>query len=94
LREVLLKKGFSVAWVDLVMETVQHGHLAININGEHGPFFGTSRGVRQGDPLSPLLFDCVVDALAAMIDAVKEAGHLTGLVPGLIKKDQYALVRG
>jgi hypothetical protein len=38
--------------------------------------------VRQGDPLSPLLFDYVVEALAVMVEAAKDAGHLSGLVHG------------
>ena len=84
LEEVMIRKGFGRQWIQWVMKTVRHGHLAININGEQGPFFQTSRGVRQGDPLSPILFDLVTDALASLIDSAKSAGHITGLVPHLI----------
>jgi hypothetical protein len=40
--------------------------------------------VRQGDPISPLLFNFVVDALAAILDRAKVAGHIQGVVPHLI----------
>jgi hypothetical protein len=40
--------------------------------------------VRQGDLISPLLFDYVEDGLAAMVDAARRAGHISGLVPDLV----------
>ena len=40
--------------------------------------------MRQGDPLSPLLFHLVGDALSAILDRAKEAGVIRGLVPHLI----------
>ena len=50
--------------------------------------------MRQGDPLSPLLFDFVVEALSAILDKAVLAGHLTGLashlIPGGISHLQYA----
>jgi hypothetical protein len=54
------------------------------VNGEIGPYFQNARGVRQWDPLSALLFDFMVDALAAMLTKVSEAGHIQGVVPHLI----------
>jgi hypothetical protein len=48
-------------------------------------FFRNKRGVRQGDPISPLLFDFMADALSALIDAAARAGHLRGVVPHLSK---------
>jgi hypothetical protein len=41
--------------------------------------------LRQGDPLSPLLFNLVVDALAGMLDKARKAGHIRGLVPNLVE---------
>jgi hypothetical protein len=67
------------------MQLVSGGQTAISINGEVGPFFRTKRGVRQGDPIFPLLFDFMADALSAMLDAAARAGHLRGVVPHLIQ---------
>jgi hypothetical protein len=49
-----------------------------------GPYFTTHAGVRQGDPLSPLLFDVVGDGLAMMIKKEKDEGIISGLVPHLV----------
>jgi hypothetical protein len=84
LREVLLRKGFLAGVVHRLMQLVVGGKTAININGEVGPYFRNARGVRQGDPLSPVLFDFMVDALAAMLARANEAGHIQGLVSHLI----------
>jgi hypothetical protein len=67
-----------------LMQLVRGGRTAINVNGEIGPFFRNARGVRQGDPLSPILFDFMVDALAAMLARANEAGHIRWVVPHLI----------
>lgn len=67
LREVLLRKGFSATVVHRLMQLVSGGQTAINVNGEVGPYFGNGRGVRQGDPLSPILLDFMVDALDDML---------------------------
>jgi hypothetical protein len=66
------------------MQLVFGGQTAININGEIGPYFRNARGVRQGDPLSPNLFDFMVDVLAAIIARANVAGHIQGVAPHLI----------
>lgn len=82
--EVLQRKGFNEKWVQWIKMATVEGRVAININGEVKDFFKTYRGVRQGDPLSPLLFNLVADALSEMLNRAKEAGHLEGLVPQLV----------
>jgi hypothetical protein len=84
LREVLLRKGFSAGVVHRLMQLVSRGQMAININGEVGPYFRNAPGVREGDPLSPILFDFMVDALAAILARANEAGHIQGVVSHLI----------
>jgi hypothetical protein len=85
LREVLLTKGFEPAFVHRLMQLVSGGQTAISINGEVGPYFQNKRGgVWQGDPISPLLFNFVADALVAILDRAKVASHIQGVVPHLI----------
>jgi hypothetical protein len=43
-----------------------------------GPYFPTFSGVRQGDPLSPLLFDVMGDGLALMMKKGHEEGFAGG----------------
>jgi hypothetical protein len=84
LREILVCKGFSPMMVHGLMQLVRGGQTAVNVNGEIGPFFRNARGVRQGDPLSPILFDFVVDEMAAMLARANQAGHIRGVVSHLI----------
>jgi hypothetical protein len=75
-------------------QLVRNGKTAISINGEIGPFFRNQRGVRQGDPLSPLLFNFLVEALSTMLSCANAVGHIKGVVPHLIPEGithlQYA----
>ena len=56
--------------------------FSILINGSPSDFFGSSRGIRQGDPLSPLLFDVVMEALSHMLDVAAAAGQYSGFSIG------------
>jgi hypothetical protein len=61
LYNVLIKRGFSHKWNALVFNIMTSGWVSIKINDEIASFFPTYRGVRQGDPLSHILFNAVVD---------------------------------
>ena len=58
--------------------------MCIDLNGERGEFFRSFEGLRQGDPLSPMLFNLVADALSTMLSRASAAGVIQGLVPNLI----------
>ena len=94
LRQILLTRGFSPVWVHRIMQLVSGGQTAVSVNGEVGHFFRNKRGLRQGDPISPLLFNFVADALATLLRKATEAGHIKGvlghLIPGGISHLQYA----
>src|SRR5512141_1681720 len=46
--------------------------------------FKRTKGLRQGDPLSPALFNIVADMLTLLIKRAKEAGLLNGVIPHLV----------
>jgi hypothetical protein len=76
LEEVLHRKGFDAKWIDWINRAVKGGRVCIDINEERGEYFRSFKGLRQGDPLSPLLFNIVVDALSDMLSRASEAGMI------------------
>lgn len=68
LLSVLECLGFKQHFRDLISSILNSARLSISINGRLEGFFSCSRGVRQGDPLSPLLFAIGEEVLAKMMD--------------------------
>jgi hypothetical protein len=57
------------------------GSVGIKVNDDIGPYFQTKRGLRQGDPMSPILFNIVTDMLALLINRAKTDGQIRGVLP-------------
>jgi len=53
---VIYHFGFAAVFVDWILSVLHSTRLSILVNGKAAGFFSCSRGVRLGDPLSPLLF--------------------------------------
>jgi hypothetical protein len=51
------------------------------VNDKVGPYFVTRKGLRQGDPFSPLLFNVAADVLATLVSRAQEQGFIKGLIP-------------
>lgn len=73
---------------------VKEGTVSVKLNNQIGPYFQSHKGVRQGDPLSPLLFNIVADCLTRMVHAAQRNNLLCGLADHIIPKGvailQYA----
>jgi hypothetical protein len=57
-------------------------HFSILVNGTPFGFFSNSHGVRQGDPLSALLFVVVIEASSKIISATVDRGLLSSFYVG------------
>jgi hypothetical protein len=55
----------------------------VRLSDENRPYFKPGKRMRQGDPLSPLLFNLVVDVFSRMLTKVANRGHITGLMSSL-----------
>ena len=66
-------------WVSFCISTVKFSFL---INGTPYGFFKSSKGIRQGDLLSPLLFVIVMDAFSKMLDKVVRNGLMSRVSVG------------
>jgi len=63
---------------------MSRGSVAVKVNDNVGHYFQTRKGVRQGDPLSLILFNIMVDMLAIFISRAKESEQIQGVVPHLV----------
>ncbi|XP_042944540.1 uncharacterized protein LOC122278417 [Carya illinoinensis] len=68
LRKVMVKMGFNSRWVNLVMQCISTVSYSILVNGNPQGSFNPSRGIRQGDPLSPYLFILVSEVLSSLLN--------------------------
>lgn len=83
LEELLQCRGFDGKWITW-MHKITHGEsVGVKITGHESDFFLTGKGLRQGDPLSPLLFNLVLDVLTNML--AKAARDVNGAINGACK---------
>ena len=78
LLDLLNRMGFGVKWCKWIHTCISTVQFSVLINGSPNNFFGSSRGLRQGDPLSPMLFLIVMEVLSRMLRRVEGAGLIRG----------------
>lgn len=78
LLDILWRFGFGVKWRNWVTKCMGLASFSILVNGIPTSYFGCSRGIRQGDPISPQLFLLVVEVMGAIITQAILVGMLEG----------------
>jgi hypothetical protein len=82
LLEVLQHLGFGPVWCSVLSKLLCSSSTRVLVNGEPGGLIFHQRVLRQGDPLSPLLFILVMDVLNTLVLKASEQGLLQPLMDG------------
>jgi hypothetical protein len=69
--KMLSHRGFSSKFVQTICSLLEKGSVGVRINDTNSDYFEASRGVRQGDHVSPILFNFVADVFFRML--IKDA---------------------
>jgi hypothetical protein len=78
LEQMLLKMGFSQAWVDMVMRCVRSVWFFVKLIGGLSAGFHPSWSLSQGDPLSPYLFLFCVEGFTTLLKKARYENVLKG----------------
>ncbi|RVW90073.1 LINE-1 reverse transcriptase-like [Vitis vinifera] len=76
--ETLHKMGFGPRWLGWMWSCISTAKFSVLVNGVPAGFFPSSKGLRQGDPLSPYLFVLGMEVLDALIRRAVAGGYLSG----------------
>jgi len=71
--------GFATPFLDLIKACIKGPWISPLVNGRPGPPFQSSRGLRQGFPLSPYLFILMVESFSSALDHKRRVGLITGI---------------
>ncbi|GKU91338.1 hypothetical protein SLEP1_g5225 [Rubroshorea leprosula] len=79
---MMMRLGFNEIWRKWIMECLQTSLLSVLVNGSPSKQFLVSRGLKQGDPLSPFLFLIVAEGLNKIINTAIDRGLYEGIKVG------------
>eukprot|EP00253_Pinus_taeda_P032967 PITA_32967 len=79
IRKVLIAFGFDQNWVRWILALITSCSFSILDNGSPSETLIPSRGLQQGDPLSPFLFILMMEGLGRSIKHTEEVGKIKGL---------------
>ncbi|KAG7597660.1 Reverse transcriptase domain [Arabidopsis suecica] len=79
LERVMTQLGFDSRWVKWIMECVRTVTYEILINGAPYGNVQPTRGIRQGDPLSPYLFLFCAEVLSQLLQKAESNNHIHGM---------------
>ncbi|KAL5563737.1 hypothetical protein UlMin_033484 [Ulmus minor] len=83
IQRVMDKLGFSTGWTKKIMACISSISYSFLFNGQRFGHLNPSRGLHQGDPLSPYLFLLCGEGLSSLLHQYEQSGRIHGLKCGL-----------
>jgi hypothetical protein len=77
-QQMFIKMGYSTHFVKVLKTLTVGSQLQLLINGKCGPLFDITQSVRQGCPLSTLLFIFIIHCLSRCTSGEQLAGNIRG----------------
>ena len=81
IEEMLISRGFRAKWRSWMKRVIQGGSICVRINNENSIYFKPGKGLRQGDPLSPIMFNLVADIFTRMLMKAARINLVYELLP-------------
>ncbi|GKV11959.1 hypothetical protein SLEP1_g23168 [Rubroshorea leprosula] len=79
---MLMRMGFSITWRKWIQECLRSSTVSVLVNGSPTKQFTVSKGLRQGDPLSPFLFLIVAEGLNGLVSSAVVKEQYKGVIVG------------
>jgi hypothetical protein len=76
---IMRKLGFAEKWITMIMECISTVQYSVLLKGVPKGYIIPTRGLRQGDPLSPYLFLLCAEGLSALLKKSSTEEQLKGL---------------
>ena len=91
---MLMRMGFCERWRKWINGCLTTATISILVNGSPSKEFTPKRGLRQGDPLAPFLFNIVAEGLTGLMRSVVSKNLFRSYIVGSLKEEvnilQYA----
>jgi hypothetical protein len=79
LERVMVRMGFERRWINLMMMCVRTTSYSVLLNRKPIGYIKPSRGIREGDPLSPYLFLLCAEGLSALLRKAERDRKISGV---------------
>lgn len=82
--EMLSSRGFGNKWISWVMSTIQNCSFCVRLNDHNGSLFVSGKGLKQVDPLYPILFNLVADVFSKMLQKAALKNIISRVLPHVV----------
>jgi hypothetical protein len=84
--EVLKRRCFGEKWVMWIGKILHNGSVGVHVNNSEKGYIETGKGLRQGDPWSPIHFNIVVDVLTRMLQVARNQNLIKDLGENIVEQ--------